>query len=401
MNDTPSDAEASGPSASPDGDAHPQRIGGCQCDWMEAENRRLWKRAAEADYAAVRADLRGAQLRLVLSSALCSFAKPRRRFRSDGWRIGRIETVTLQRWWRTWESARPETFNVQADAESDVFQMLERLRETGPAGVAIAEHILADRVRSSMRAAVRSEDGDGSRVEWGVRYDDGTLSDAVINDFDDALQQVGRNIDCGARIVTRTRGGWNDVACCVCGSAAVVYSNYKEQPFCAPCADGDGHVESDAQRDDAEAKGKFLQTMSRLRETDPLGAAFVERVIAERIEHPMFSVAIAEGAPGEEVAGEQPGCTGLFLNEAALQHRGPWWLPDAPVPVLDRASFYIGSDSQNDSAHWAYVTHEPCGTDVFSGQHEPTNPSMDMIWAAMAAHRCPDRGDDKGGGADA
>jgi hypothetical protein len=71
------------------------------------------------------------------------------------------------------------------------------------------------------------------------------------------------------------------------------------------------------------------------------------------------------------------------------------------VPVLDRASFYIGSDSQNDSAHWAYVTHEPCGTDVFSGQHEPTNPSMDMIWAAMAAHRCPDRGDDKGGGADA
>lgn len=27
--------------------------------------------------------------------------------------------------------------------------------------------------------------------------------------------------------------------CCACGSAAVVYHNYREQPFCQPCADGD------------------------------------------------------------------------------------------------------------------------------------------------------------------
>lgn len=29
-------------------------------------------------------------------------------------------------------------------------------------------------------------------------------------------------------------------ACCVCGSAKVVYRNYRDQPFCGPCADGNG-----------------------------------------------------------------------------------------------------------------------------------------------------------------
>lgn len=28
--------------------------------------------------------------------------------------------------------------------------------------------------------------------------------------------------------------------CCCCGSAEVVYRNYREQPFCGPCADGEG-----------------------------------------------------------------------------------------------------------------------------------------------------------------
>lgn len=27
--------------------------------------------------------------------------------------------------------------------------------------------------------------------------------------------------------------------CCVCGSTEVVYHNYRDQPFCAPCADGE------------------------------------------------------------------------------------------------------------------------------------------------------------------
>ena len=28
-------------------------------------------------------------------------------------------------------------------------------------------------------------------------------------------------------------------ACCVCGDPKVVYHNYRDQPFCAPCADGE------------------------------------------------------------------------------------------------------------------------------------------------------------------
>ena len=28
-------------------------------------------------------------------------------------------------------------------------------------------------------------------------------------------------------------------ACCVCGDPRVVYHNYRDQPFCAPCADGE------------------------------------------------------------------------------------------------------------------------------------------------------------------
>lgn len=36
--------------------------------------------------------------------------------------------------------------------------------------------------------------------------------------------------------------------CCVCGSSAVVYRNYREQPFCGPCADG--VVPAERQRQD-------------------------------------------------------------------------------------------------------------------------------------------------------
>jgi hypothetical protein len=32
--------------------------------------------------------------------------------------------------------------------------------------------------------------------------------------------------------------------CCVCGASRVVYHNYKELPFCGPCADGSGTCEN-------------------------------------------------------------------------------------------------------------------------------------------------------------
>ena len=31
----------------------------------------------------------------------------------------------------------------------------------------------------------------------------------------------------------------DEQACCVCGDPKVVYHNYRDQPFCAPCADGE------------------------------------------------------------------------------------------------------------------------------------------------------------------
>ena len=31
----------------------------------------------------------------------------------------------------------------------------------------------------------------------------------------------------------------DEQACCVCGDPRVVYHNYRDQPFCAPCADGE------------------------------------------------------------------------------------------------------------------------------------------------------------------
>jgi hypothetical protein len=52
--------------------------------------------------------------------------------------------------------------------------------------------------------------------------------------------------------------------------------------------------------------------------------------------------------------------------------------------------YYIGSDSQDDSAHWAYVTHQPCGRNVWTGRYEPTNPDMATLLSLMAAHRCKD-----------
>ncbi|MEU0102208.1 hypothetical protein [Streptomyces sp. NPDC006267] len=38
-----------------------------------------------------------------------------------------------------------------------------------------------------------------------------------------------------ARIIA---AGTISAACCVCGHGPVTYRNYREQPFCAPCADG-------------------------------------------------------------------------------------------------------------------------------------------------------------------
>jgi hypothetical protein len=60
-----------------------------------------------------------------------------------------------------------------------------------------------------------------------------------------------------------------------------------------------------------------------------------------------------------------------------------------PVSVTDTSTFYIGSDSHDDSADWATVTHAPCCTDVFSGERDPRNPNMDAVLSLMAAHRCP------------
>jgi crotonobetainyl-CoA:carnitine CoA-transferase CaiB-like acyl-CoA transferase len=65
---------------------------------LEDENRRLWERAAQADYEAARANLRASILHLVLQSALLTFprrSRLRKRLRSR-W----VPATTLARWQR-------------------------------------------------------------------------------------------------------------------------------------------------------------------------------------------------------------------------------------------------------------------------------------------------------------
>lgn len=50
--------------------------------------------------------------------------------------------------------------------------------------------------------------------------------------------------------------------CCVCGSAAVGYHNYRDQPFCWPCADGDDGADTRIAL--SEATGRITRTAQRL-----------------------------------------------------------------------------------------------------------------------------------------
>lgn len=71
----------------------------------EVENAQLRKRAAEADLARVQAELRVAQLRLVLGSALRSFTKKRRRY--SVLRSNWIKAAKVERWRRVYEETGP------------------------------------------------------------------------------------------------------------------------------------------------------------------------------------------------------------------------------------------------------------------------------------------------------
>jgi len=72
----------------------------------EAENRRLWEDLARANLARGEADLRVAQLRLVLSSTLRAFTKKRRRRGRETLRTNWIEAATIERGWRVFEETR-------------------------------------------------------------------------------------------------------------------------------------------------------------------------------------------------------------------------------------------------------------------------------------------------------
>lgn len=78
----------------------------------EAENQRLWKRAAEADFARVQAELRVAKLRLVLSSALVRFTKKRRGGRGQ-LRSGWVDAARVELWRRVFEETAPARVEFQ------------------------------------------------------------------------------------------------------------------------------------------------------------------------------------------------------------------------------------------------------------------------------------------------
>jgi hypothetical protein len=49
---------------------------------------------------------------------------------------------------------------------------------------------------------------------------------------------IGRQVrQCPGRALTET--------CCVCGGLSIAYRNYREQPFCQPCADPAAKAESE------------------------------------------------------------------------------------------------------------------------------------------------------------
>lgn len=75
-------------------------------DALEAENRKLWERAAKADLARVQAELRAAKLRLVLASTLRLFSKKRRGTR-DEVRSGWVEAARVAQWRRVFNETRP------------------------------------------------------------------------------------------------------------------------------------------------------------------------------------------------------------------------------------------------------------------------------------------------------
>lgn len=128
--------------------AWPHRIGGCQCDWLEAENQRLWKRAAQADYETTRADLRAAQLRLTLVSVLRTFGKQRRP-RSDAWRTSQVETAKLHRWWQVFEANPARTPRAGSEEPNRQEELRERLVA---AGTEAAEQWLSTRAERRMSA---------------------------------------------------------------------------------------------------------------------------------------------------------------------------------------------------------------------------------------------------------
>lgn len=55
------------------------------------------------------------------------------------------------------------------------------------------------------------EPAKAAHVEWEVRYDDGTLSGAVLLDEEDARQLAARRADRNPTIVYRTIGQWQEV----------------------------------------------------------------------------------------------------------------------------------------------------------------------------------------------
>lgn len=84
-------------------------------DALEAENGRLWERAAEADLARVQAELRAAKLRLVLASALGCFTEKRRAPHFE-LRSRWVDSTRVARWRRVFNETRPGLSHATAES---------------------------------------------------------------------------------------------------------------------------------------------------------------------------------------------------------------------------------------------------------------------------------------------
>jgi hypothetical protein len=285
-------------------DAIPQRYDASSREWLEAENRKLWDRAAQADYETARAGLRAAQLHLVLGSVLRTFAKPRHT-RTDVYRTSQVEAATLHRWQQVFEANRPSARHAVA---RDADRHRELREQLVAAGTEAADLWLASRANRRMsdvnrrrlaghvvgmlwenieRAAIgiaesiaeddRAEAG-RLRAELAEQRDRRGLCPAT---FEGAFKvhYCQRERSHSGRHHALMGNDWaamrDNRACGLLWGdhpADTEVVDGSQLPDCNAAAPDDGSA----------AKADFHRTLQRLRETDPVGAAVVDHIVAGR-----------------------------------------------------------------------------------------------------------------------